>query len=143
MIYLDASVLVSIILKHSRGNQAIALMHSELGFTSEICMVECQAALSQHFASTDTGLPLAETDLAATLEEMQIVGINQAVLQQARALVRRYRVGLGLRTLDAIHIASCLSVAAQIRPSKVIYLTADRRQHAAFQAEGFSGTLLP
>lgn len=56
-------------------------MNSELGFTSEICMVECQAALSHHFASKATGLPLAEKDLAATFEAMQIIGMNQAVLQ--------------------------------------------------------------
>jgi hypothetical protein len=72
-----------------------------------------------------------------------MIQVTSAVLGQARTLVRRHRSGIGLRTLDALHIASCAEVQAQLGAGTIEYITADRRQHNAFTSEGFSGALLP
>jgi hypothetical protein len=72
---------------------------------------------------------------------MLILQITFSVLVQARTLVRRHRSGIGLRTLDALHVASCAEVRAQ--GVAIEYITADKRQHVAFTSEGFSGILLP
>jgi predicted nucleic acid-binding protein len=140
--YLDSSVLVSIALGDSRGAQALAILGSQDSCTSELSAVECQAGLSVQYASAPKGLPAAEKALNAVVSRMQLIQVTSAVLGQARTLVRRHRPGIGLRTLDALHIASAIEVQALLGTGTVEYLTADRRQHGAFAAEGFNGTLL-
>jgi uncharacterized protein with PIN domain len=142
-VYLDSSVLVAIALGEPRGAQALAIIGSHDACTSALSPVECQAGLSFQYAAASGGLPAAERALDAVLDRMQIIQITAAILVQARTLVRRHRPGIGLRTLDAIHVASCGEVRAQIGTTEIEYITADRRQHVAFTSEGFSGTLLP
>ena len=142
LLYLDSSVVVSMALGDQRGSQALAILDSRDSCTSELSAVECQAGLSFHYSETPGGLPAAEQVLNAILGRMQTIQVTSAVLSQARTLVRRHRSGIGLRTLDALHIASCTEVQAQLGAGSVDYLTADRRQHSGFTAEGFSGVLL-
>ena len=127
----------------SRGMQALAILGSRDAYTSELSAVECQAGLSASYAEPRSGLPAAEQVLNAILGRVQMIRITSAVLGQARTLVRRHRSGIGLRTLDAIHIASCAEVQAEMGGGAIEYITADRRQHSAFTAEGFAGALLP
>jgi len=141
--YLDSSVLVSMALGDSRGMQALAILGSRDACTSELSAVECQSGLSSSYSQANSGLPAAEQVLNAILGRVQIIRVTSAVLGQARTLVRRHRSGIGLRTLDAIHIASCAEVQAEMGAGTVEYITADRRQHSAFTAEGFAGALLP
>ena len=126
-----------------RGVQALAILGSRDAYTSELSAVECQAGLSFGYSETPGGLPVAEQVLNALLGRMQVIQVTSAVLRQARTLVRRYRSGIGLRTLDAVHVASCSEVQAQLGAATIEYLTADQRQHNAFTSEGFLGTLLP
>ena len=142
IVYLDSSVLVAIALRDARGSQTLHVLGSRSAYTSEISQVECQAGLSFQFAKASSGLPSAEQALNAVLARVQMIQVTEAVLAQARTLVRRHRAGLGLRTLDALHLASCVEVQAQLGFGAVEYITADRRQHVAFTAEGFSGTLV-
>lgn len=141
-VYLDSSVLVSIAIGDTRGFQTLSLLGSRTAYTSELSPVECQAGISFKYASASSGLPAAEQAINRIFERIQMVGITSAILNQARTLVRRHRAGIGLRTLDALHIASCIEIRSQLDPSSVEYITADRRQHTAFMAEGFLGTLL-
>ena len=143
VVYLDSSVLVSIALGDTRGSQALAIVGSRDAYASELSPVECQAGLSFQYAGAPGGLPAAEQALNAVLARVQMIQITTAILSQARTLVRRHRSGIGLRTLDALHVASCVEVQAQLGPGTVEYITADRRQHHAFTAEGFFGTFLP
>jgi len=141
-VYLDSSVLVAIALGERRGAQARAILGPRDSCTSALSAVECQAGLSFQYATAPGGLPAAEQALNAVLDRMQIIQATSAVLVHARTLVRRYRSGIGLRTLDAIHVASCNEVRAQLGARAVEYITADRRQHVAFTSEGFSGAFL-
>lgn len=142
-VYLDSSVLVSIALRDKRGSQALAILGRRDAYTSALSQVECQSGLSFQYAGAPSGLPVAEKALNAVLARAQIIQITPAILAQARTLVRRHRAGLGLRTLDAVHLASCVEIRAQLGAGAVEYITSDQRQHSAFTAEGFSGTLLP
>lgn len=139
--YLDSSVLVSIVLGDSRGRRALAILGTHDLCTSELSAVECQSGLSAQAGGVPAGLPAAEKALNAILNRMHTIQLTSTILVQARILVRRHRSGIGLRTLDALHIASCVEVQAQLGP--VEYVTGDRRQHDAFLAEGFSGVLMP
>ena len=143
VVYLDSSVLVSIALRDTRGFQALAILGSHDAYSSELSQVECQSGLSFQYASAPSGLPTAEQALNAVLARVQMIQITPAILGQARTLVRRHRAGLGLRTLDAVHLASCIEIQAQLGTGAVEYITADQRQHSAFTAEGLFGTLLP
>jgi predicted nucleic acid-binding protein len=140
-VYLDSSVLVAVALGDPRRSQALAILGARDSCTSALAPVECQAGLSFQYATAPAGLPAAEQALNTVLDRMHIIQITTSVLVQARTLVRRHRSGIGLRTLDAIHVASCGEVRAQLAGA-IEYITADRRQHVAFMSEGFSGTLL-
>jgi len=142
LVYLDSSILVSMVLGTARGSQAVAILGTRNSCTSEFSPVECQSGLSFHYATAPSGLPAAEQTLGDILSRMQMIQITPAVLSEARMLVRRHRQGLGLRALDALHIASCTHMQAQFGAGAIEYITADRRQHNAFTAEGFRGTLL-
>jgi predicted nucleic acid-binding protein len=142
-VYLDSSILVSLVMNDPRAPQARTILGSRESCTSQLSEIECQAGLSFQFSVALTGLPASEQILNTILDGMQIIQLTPAVLNHARTLVRRHRTGLGLRTLDALHIASCAEMQAQFGVTRIEYITADRRQHNAFLAEGFSGTLLP
>ncbi|HEV2617543.1 MAG TPA: type II toxin-antitoxin system VapC family toxin [Candidatus Acidoferrales bacterium] len=143
LVYLDSSVLVAIALGDPRGAQALAIIGSRDSCTSALSPVECQAGLSFQYATGPGGLPAAEQSLDAILDRVQIIQITASVLIQARTLVRRHRSGIGLRTLDAIHVASCGEIRGQVGGGAIEYITSDRRQHVAFTSEGFSGAFLP
>jgi predicted nucleic acid-binding protein len=141
-VYLDSSVLVAVALGDPRGAQALAILGSRDACTSALAPVECQAGLSFQFATASGGLPAAEQALDVVFDRMWIIQLTPGVLVQARTLVRRHRSGIGLRTLDAIHVASCGEVRTEVGVHAIDYITADRRQHVAFTAEGFRGSLL-
>ena len=141
-VYLDSSVLVAIALGDPRGAQARLILGSRDSCTSAISHVECQAGLTFQYATVPSGLPAAEQALDAVLDRMWMIQVTSTVLVQARTLVRRHRSGIGLRTLDAIHVASCGEVRTQVGARAIEYITADRRQHVAFTSEGFSGAFL-
>ena len=140
-VYLDSSVLAAIALGDPRGTQAVAILGARDSCTSALAPVECQAGLSFEFANARYGLPAAEQALDAVFHRMRISQMTTSVLFQARTLVRRHRSGIGLGTLDAIHLASCGEVRAQIGGA-IEYVTAEKRQHVTFMSEGFSGTLI-
>ena len=140
-VYLDSSVLVAIALGDPRGARALQILGSRDACTSALAPVECQAGLSFQFATASGGLPAAEQALDAICDRMWMIQVTPSVLVQARTLVRRHRSGIGLRNLDAIHVASCGEVRTQVGVDGIDYITADRRQHVAFTAEGFRGTL--
>ena len=142
LVYIDSSVLVSIALGDARGAPALAVIGSRDACTSGLSAVECQAGLSVQYSAEPGGLPSAEQALNAVFSRMQIIQLTDGVLSQARTLVRRHRSGIGLRTLDAIHVASVTEVQNLLGAGTVEYVTADRRQHGAFTAEGFAGVLL-
>ncbi|MGH7318469.1 MAG: PIN domain-containing protein [Candidatus Rokuibacteriota bacterium] len=76
---------------------------------------------------------MTERDFAAIVARMRVdrahwelVEVGQAVLDEAEALVQR----AALRTLDAVHVASALTVQAALG-LRIPFITADSRQREA------------
>jgi predicted nucleic acid-binding protein len=149
MLYLDSSVLVSLALSDPKqSKRASELMHEHGQIvTSELAVVECQAGISAQLAASKAmhQAASAEQNLNRLLATLDLIAVSSLVLGQARSLVKRYRITVGLRSLDAIHIATANLLAQSFNDDsgfRFRYLTADRRQHEAFTAEGLIGDLL-
>lgn len=150
MLYLDSSVLVGIAICDPKifdeASERIRLF--EVRTSSELAIVECQSGLtfqlSQHENAGQTAY--FEQNLNQLLGSLQMVAVSPLVLAHARALVRSYRVSQGLRSLDAVHVATANFLQQGLSTAKLAYrfqyLTADRRQHAVFSSEGHVGHYL-
>ena len=146
-LYVDTSVLVSWATLDSEREKMLDWKgrFEKMG-TSEIAVVECQAGVTWQIENklTDDQKTRAEQNLNRILMMTDLYAIDSIVLGSARHLVKRYRVLKGLRTLDAIHLATALLIHQSLQGTgtEFEYLTADRRQHEAFTAEGFVGNLI-
>jgi len=145
LLYVDSSVVVSAAL---RQGQAIIFLEKNFPLysyfaTSELTHVEGQSGVSFQLSSLQKNPADFEQNLNQILAAMVCYTPNSLVIGIARSLVKRYRAGLGLRTLDSIHLATA-SIIRQGLGSQghIEYVTADRKQHEAFSVEGFLGTLL-
>jgi predicted nucleic acid-binding protein len=108
-------------------------LKAENVFSSELSSVECQAALIE-----------TEGDLNVILARLQLIGINSIILGVARYLVRIHRRSHGLRSSDAIHIATAKLISESFKQveQQLVFLTADQRQHIVLSAEGVESQLL-
>ena len=146
-LYLDSSILASLALK-DEGRAKLVLQKieesDEIG-TSEVAVVECQAGLSAQLSGQGELLVLAEQNLNQILARMTLYSVESVILGHARALVKQHRVATELRTLDAIHVATANVIRLAYLHSQEFfleYMTCDRKQHAAFTAEGHVGRLV-
>jgi predicted nucleic acid-binding protein len=150
LLYVDSSVLVGLALGDPKfSKEAWETIHSfkEVA-TSELSVVECQAGVTSQLALLKGASQTAavEQNLNRILASLDLIGIGSLVLGHARALVKRYRVSVGLRSLDSIHLATAnllqQSLQADLPDFQLHYLTADRKQHEAFSSEGLIGRYL-
>ncbi len=147
-LYLDSSVLVSLALYDPVRIQKaqIKMKQFDVLGTNELAIVECQAGLSSQLGNKGVDLTDAEQNLNQILARIYLYKIDSLILGHARSLVKSYRNSLGLRTLDAIHLATAnlilQSFNSSTGESHMEYLTADRKQHSAFTTEGYVGSLI-
>lgn len=145
-VYVDSSVLVSFCLRDPVIRERVDsfLKGIPLWITSAISEVEIQSGIAFQFSNDPENQFRAEQNLNRLLFEFQILHSSADVLREARSMVRRYRLTPGLRTLDAIHLASASLWQREARDEgmELVFLTADRRQASSFTAEGFRGFLL-
>jgi predicted nucleic acid-binding protein len=147
-LYIDSSVLVSIGCQNSERSKT-AMEHlrkyQHLG-SSELSVVEAQAGLSAQLGDHPSALVDAEQNMNQIFGSMTLYSVDSLVLRHARALVKRHRKSIGLRSLDAIHVATfnllVESYASYSQAFVMEYITADRKQHAAFTADGHIGLCL-
>jgi predicted nucleic acid-binding protein len=144
-VYVDSSVLVLFALKDPNRERKIRELlgsYDEI-VTSELSGVEAQSGLSHQLDRQPRLLTNSEQNLNRILANVNLYAIDSFVLGHARVLVKRYRSSLGLRAMDSIHVATGNlfreSLGSSAQPE---YLTADRRQHAVFTAEGWIGNCL-
>jgi hypothetical protein len=147
-LYLDSSILVSIGCQDSeRSKQATEHLkkYQHLG-SSEISVVEAQAGLSAQLGDDPSFLVDAEQNMNQIFGRLVLYSVDSLVLGHARALVKRHRKSIGLRIMDSIHVATFNLIAescSTFSENVVLeYITADRKQHAAFTAEGHIGLCL-
>ena len=146
-LYIDPSVIVSVILDDSHRTKTTLKYIEEFDSigTSELSIVECQAGFSTNLVKKPEDLVYAEQNLNQFLARMTLYSVESLMLSHARSLVKQYRASLGLRTLDAIHLATANLLRQAVIASKdssFYFLTADKKQFAAFTAEGHLGKFL-
>lgn len=124
MIYVDTSALAKLTLPERESAEAAALLHGQQLFSSALIDIEI-SKVWQRSGLTGTGY-------VKFTEAVSKVAINDEVIRRACSLT-------GVRSLDAIHLASaCLLRDAGLTLS---FFTYDKQLHTAAQSEGF--TVLP
>ena len=121
IVYVDTSVVAKTLIDEVDSGAAVAALdrygeHGRL-FSSSIVITELRRAASR------AGVDVATTRDA--LRRLSLVQVNDELLETAGELP-----GLSLRSLDAIHIASAMSIDANV------FVTADIRQAVAARDAG-------
>jgi hypothetical protein len=132
--YFDTSVLLKRYVHERGSDHARSLMRRYRFISSAVAPVEAIAALWRRRAS---GL-LADGVLRATVKRMrgdrlhwELVEVSPLVLDRAEEIVET----TALRTLDALHLASALTLRAATG-TRVPFITADAEQRDAVGALG-------
>jgi len=127
--YFDTSALVKRYVKEAGSTRVAALLRRHRILSSAIAPVEATSAFRRR---TVTG-GLIQRDLVAILARMrrdraywELVEVTGLVLDRAEELIR----GTGLRTLDAIHVASAL-IFQGASGMAIPFVTADAEQQEA------------
>jgi len=130
--YFDTSVLIKRYAKERGSSRARALLRSHRFLSSAIAPVEAVSALLRRRAAGD----LAEHDFAAIMSRFakdrgywELIEVSATVLDQAEDIIAR----VGVRTLDAIHLASAIVFqnAAGMPRARIPFVTADVQQRDA------------
>ncbi len=104
---------------------------------SELTLVEIRSVFSKrvrgNFLSSANALKLHIDFLTHLQRQYIIVAVHSRILAQAGTLVDRY----GLRTLDAIQLASAVQASSPVVNKSLIFISADNNLLAAAAAEGF------
>ena len=127
--YFDTSAMVKRYVKEAGSARVAALLRRRRFLSSAIAPVEATSAFRRR---TVTG-GLTQRDLTAILARMrrdraywELVEVTGLVLDRAEELIR----GTGLRTLDAIHVASAL-IFQGASGMLIPFVTADAEQREA------------
>lgn len=127
--YFDTSVLLKRYIREAGSAQARAILRRHRFLSSAIAPVEAISALCRRRASGE----LAEQDFAVILPRMrqdrsywELVAVTPLVLTHAEELIRT----TGVKTLDALHLASALAFQA-MSGIRIPFITADLRQRDA------------
>ncbi len=129
--YFDTSVLVKRYIQEPGSPRARALLRTHRFVSSAVAPLEVISALSRRLAAED----ITKGDFAAILSRLQsdrahweLVEVTPLVLDRAEDLLQE----TGLRTLDALHVASAFlfQAASGIR---LPFITADALQREAAQ----------
>ncbi len=120
MIYLDASVLVSLycpdansapataMLRQTRDSMALSLL-AELETVNAIGLRVFRKQMSR--AQAAISLQSFEADLRSAV--FQLTPLPETALHRARDLSRTYAPRIGIRTVDLLHVAAALELGAQ------------------------------
>ncbi len=138
--YMDTSVLLKRYLEESGTAQARQLLRRYRVVSSAITPVEATSALWRRRALRD----VEEADLHAILKRMaedrshwEFIDLTTDILDGAEQVIQR----AGVRTLDAVHLASALTIqAANGRRRQAQFMTSDARQRDAAAGLGLRVT---
>ncbi len=125
LVYLDSSALVKLVVREAESEALRAWVTAHpAAVTSALAVTEVRRAMGR--LSLRRGL----SDRARlVLDGVALLAVDQDVLEKAARLAPAE-----LRTLDAIHIASALSLEADL----LAFVTYDDRQRAAARKAGLS-----
>lgn len=123
-VYLDASALVKLVLEEAETSALREYLAAAepRQVTSVVSRVELPRAVNR-FPAADLGLAWA------VLDEVQAIALDLDVARRAATLQPS-----GLRSLDAIHLASALVIGQELDA----FITYDKRLEAAARANGLA-----
>ncbi len=130
--YFDTSVLVKRYVNERGGAGARVLLHDHRFLSSAITPVEAVSALYRRRAAGDlsgASYDAILTQLTRDRRYWALLEVTSGILDRAETVIRE----TGVRTLDAIHLASALHVRATagLPGLRLLFVTADVPQHQA------------
>ena len=130
--YFDTSVLVKRYVNEQGSARARALLRNHRFLSSAIAPVEAVSALHRRRVAGELSLSSFDAILMQLVKDRRywsLVEVTSMVLERAETVIRE----TGVRTLDAIHLASALHVRATMGQSdpRLSFITADSVQHEA------------
>ena len=136
--YFDTSVLVKRYVREAGSRRARELLRRHRFLSCAIAPLEALSAFSRREAAGE----LSPRNLGAIMSRMradrdhwELVELNAAVLGRAEEVIAK----AGIRTSDAIHIASVLAFQ-ELSGLRVPFITADERQRGAARQMGLEVT---
>lgn len=133
--YFDTSVLLKRYVREIGSTRAQGLLRRYAVLTSALTPVEATSALVRRRSAGE----IAAGDFDAIIRQLgrdrphwNLVDATQQVLDQAAAVIME----VGVRTLDAIHLASALVVRTAARNRRLAFATGDDQQREAAQRLG-------
>lgn len=137
ILYLDASALVKVYVLEPGTELVIDLYEqAEMVSTSKVTYVEVLMALRRkRWANemSDEALAAKMEALDSQWQTVRIVDLSDEVLRR----IREHGGGMGLRALDAVHLASALLLQSRLK-ERLQFICADRRLNEAATAEGLT-----
>ena len=140
--YFDTSALVKRYVAEKGRRQVLGLLRRHACVTSVVLPIELASALRRRAAdgTFDTAaLPRLRRRLEEDRAYWTLVEIRREVLSGAETLASQHP----LRTLDAIHVASAQFFATRMAISRLLFVSADRRQTDTAAAIGLAARLIP
>ena len=129
--YFDTSVLVKRYLHEEGAQLARDLLRRHRFLSSSIAPVEALSAFSRRKAAgelSERSFRAIMSRMSADREHWELIEMSASILDRAEEVIRR----AGVRTLDAMHIASALAFR-ESSGLRVPFVTADERQREAAQ----------
>jgi uncharacterized protein len=139
--YFDTSALVKRYVREEGSRLARELLRHYRFLSCAIAPVEALSAFSRRKAAdelSERSFSAIAARMRADREHWELVEITDSVLGRAEEVIRQ----AGVRTLDALHIASALAFR-ELSGLRVPFITADERQRDAAQRLGFQVTWIP
>jgi len=138
-LFFDTSALVKYFHEEPGSRRVIELIDDEahVVWISALARVEFVSAVHRKRREqqlSEVQLQQALSGFEEALHAFRIVPLGPPVVERADALIRFHGVEYSLRTLDALHLATCLIDAGE--GGAEAFVVADDRLYAVAQAEG-------
>ncbi|MCF8308794.1 MAG: type II toxin-antitoxin system VapC family toxin [Bacteroidales bacterium] len=137
-LFFDTSALVKIFSNESGSGEAKELVDSSENqiWVSELAKVELISALFKKYRSREISNDQLENSikfLENQIDEFSIVSLASDNVDEAATLLKKFGKKQGLRTLDALHVASFILVAEQTWK----FISSDERQIIVVKELGY------
>jgi predicted nucleic acid-binding protein len=115
-LFFDTSALVKFFHEEKGSKEVTRLMTSPANtvWVSELVRLEFLSALFRRFRNREIDEDMLNKAIAGFIEELDTFNVEplrRTVLEEAESLIKKYGAQQGLRTLDALHIATFILVA--------------------------------
>ena len=110
--YLDSAIIVKLLVRERDSEFFDTALSGQVLDSSELCLTEvCSALLSKERAGSITAperrRAMARFQEMVADEELRLFALDPRALQRASAILEACHPKVALRTLDALHVATC------------------------------------